>query len=61
MPEKLINRIDIALEKLNVHPFERNIIKPFVVIGFDTFTAGKMSYIFLLFDSNRNHIYNKVL
>lgn len=40
IPEKVLKRLDIAYDKLNLHNYERKLIKPFTVYGFDVFQAG---------------------
>ncbi|BFG04325.1 transmembrane protein 177 [Drosophila madeirensis] len=40
VPEAVQKRLEQALDKLQVEPFERKFVKPFTVFGFDLFQAG---------------------
>ncbi|XP_053963064.1 transmembrane protein 177 [Anastrepha ludens] len=46
VPEKVKERLDRALDTLQLPEFERKIIKPFTVFGFDLFEAGSTKYRF---------------
>jgi len=44
--EKVKDVIEIACEKLDLHPYYRRIIKPFTVYGFDLYEGGSTKYRF---------------
>lgn len=44
VPQKVLDRVEDAMDKLKVHEFERKLIKPFTVFGFDLFQAGSTKY-----------------
>ncbi|XP_034476769.1 transmembrane protein 177 [Drosophila innubila] len=46
VPESVQQRLDKALEKLDVDPREAKFVKPFTVFGFDLFQAGTTKYRF---------------
>lgn len=41
VPEKVKERLEKAFDLLQLEGYERRIIKPFTVFGFDLFQAGK--------------------
>lgn len=41
VPEKVKERLEKALDVLQLEAYERKIIKPFTAFGFDLFQAGK--------------------
>ncbi|CAD7078437.1 unnamed protein product [Hermetia illucens] len=44
IPDKVKKRVEMAMEKLQLSKFEKSLIKPFVVYGFDNFHAGSTKY-----------------
>lgn len=46
LPEKVLKRVEACMEKLNIPQYEKKIIQPFTVFGFDLFHAGSTKYKF---------------